>query len=98
VSLERRDLAVTIGAYGRTASIYNLVSQCHRFGLTVDAARKEIEQIVASVRTWRDHFRACSVSGHSAGCSATPRPFLLRRKCWRGHNARCGAQARWRAW
>ena len=62
VSLERRDLAMTVGAYGRTASIYNLLSQCDRFGLTAESARKEIENIVATVRTWRDHFRACSVS------------------------------------
>ncbi|MGH8773463.1 MAG: type II toxin-antitoxin system HipA family toxin, partial [Burkholderiales bacterium] len=62
VSLERRDLAMTIGTYGRTASIYNLLSQCERFGLTAEAARKEIENVVATVRTWRDHFRACGVS------------------------------------
>ncbi len=62
VSFERRDLAMTIGTYGRTASIYNLLSQCERFGLTIEAARKEIERVVAIVRTWRDHFRACGVS------------------------------------
>ena len=61
-SLERRDLAMTVGNYGRTASIYNLISQCERFGLSAEAARKEIERIVATVRTWRDHFRACGVS------------------------------------
>jgi serine/threonine-protein kinase HipA len=62
VSLERRDLAMTIGTYGRTASVYNLLSQCERFGLTTDAARKEIENIIAIVKTWRDHFHACAVS------------------------------------
>ena len=62
VSLERRDLAMTIGTYGRTASIYNLVSQCERFGLTTEAARKDIENIVATVRMWREHFHACGVS------------------------------------
>ena len=53
---------MTIGAYGRTASIYNLLSQCQRFGLTAEAARKEIESVVATVRTWREHFCACGVS------------------------------------
>ena len=62
VSLERRDLAMTIGTYGRTASIYNLLSQCERFGLTIEAARKEIENIVTTLRTWREHFSACGVS------------------------------------
>jgi serine/threonine-protein kinase HipA len=66
VSLERRDLAMTIGTYGRTVSIYNLLSQCERFGLTTEAARREIENIVAVVRTWREHFLACGVSAKDA--------------------------------
>jgi serine/threonine-protein kinase HipA len=62
VSLERRDLAMTVGTYGRTASIYNLLSQCERFGLTIEAARGEIDAIAATVRTWRDHFQVSGVS------------------------------------
>ena len=62
ISLERRDLAMTIGTYGCTASVYNLLSQCERFGLTIEAARKEVEAVVAIVRNWRDHFRDSGVS------------------------------------
>jgi len=62
LSLERRDLAMTIGVYGRTASLYNLLSQCERFGLTPEAARKEIDSMVATLRIWQKHFRACGVS------------------------------------
>ena len=62
VSLERRDLAMTIGSHGRTASIYNLLSHSDRFDLTVEAARREIEKMVATLRTWREHFRGCGVS------------------------------------
>jgi serine/threonine-protein kinase HipA len=62
ISLERRDLAMTVGTYGRTASIYNLLSQCERFGITAEGAKKEIDAVVANVRTWRDHFRASGVS------------------------------------
>ncbi len=62
ISLERRDLAMTVGTYGRTASIYNLLSQCERFGLAAEGAKKEIDAVVATVRTWRDHFRASGVS------------------------------------
>jgi serine/threonine-protein kinase HipA len=62
VSLERRDLAMTVGTYGRTASVYNLLSQGERFGLTAEAARREIEQMVPTLKSWRDHFRACGVS------------------------------------
>jgi serine/threonine-protein kinase HipA len=53
---------MTIGTYGRTASIYNLISQCERFGLGIEAAREEIERVVTTVRNWRDHFHACGVS------------------------------------
>jgi serine/threonine-protein kinase HipA len=62
VSLERRDLALTLGRFGRTASVYNLLSQCSRFGLSVDAARAEIERIAAVVRGWREVFVECGVS------------------------------------
>jgi serine/threonine-protein kinase HipA len=62
VSLERRDLAMTVGTFGRTASVYNLLSQSERFGLSAEAARNEIERIVRTLKTWREHFGACGVS------------------------------------
>lgn len=62
LSLERRDLALTVGNYGRTASIYNLLSQAGRFGLSAEEARAEIDRIVDVVRHWRDTFFTCGVS------------------------------------
>ena len=62
VSLERRDLALTVGSYGRTASIFNLLSQAGRFGLSVQGARHEVDSIVAVVRQWRESFSPCGVS------------------------------------
>jgi serine/threonine-protein kinase HipA len=62
VSLERRDLALSIGDHGRTASIYNLISQAGRFGLSVADARAEINRLVDVVRRWRESFFACGVS------------------------------------
>lgn len=62
VSMERRDLALTIGSFGRTASIYNIVSQCTRFGMPREAVTKEIESIVGVIRGWREHFHECAVS------------------------------------
>ena len=62
VSLERRDLALTVGNYDRTASIYNLLSQAGRFGLSAEEARAEIGRIVDVVRHWQDSFFACGVS------------------------------------
>jgi len=82
VSLERRDLAMTVGTYGRTASIYNLLSQCERFGLTTEAARKEIEKIVATVRIWRDRLRADGVSAKDIDYIASaflPESFFFER-------------------
>ena len=62
VSIDKRDLALVVGRHGRTASLYNIASECGRFGLSPDAARKEIDAIVAVVRDWREHFHACGVS------------------------------------
>lgn len=62
VSLERRDLALSIGDHGRTASIYNLISQAGRFGLSAADARAEIDRLVNVVRHWRESFFACGVS------------------------------------
>jgi len=62
ISLERRDLALTVGSFGRAASLYNLVSQCARFGLTENEGRKEISRIASIVRKWRERFAACGVS------------------------------------
>ena len=62
VSLERRELALAVGNYGRTASIYNLLSQAGRFGLSTEEARAEIDRLVDVVRYWRDTFFACGVS------------------------------------
>ena len=62
MSLERRDLALTVGDFGRTASIYNLLSQAGRFGLSVQEARGQIDRLVDVVRHWRDGFFACGVS------------------------------------
>lgn len=62
VSLERRDLALTVGNYGRTASIYNLLSQAGRFGLSAEEAHAEIDRVVDVVRHWHDSFFACGVS------------------------------------
>jgi serine/threonine-protein kinase HipA len=62
VSLERRDLALTVGTYGRTASIYNLLSQAGHFGLSVENARAEIDRLIEVIRRWRETFFACGVS------------------------------------
>ena len=62
VSRERRDLALIVGSYGRTASIYNLLSQAGRFGMSTEEARTEIDRVAHVVRHWRDSFFACGVS------------------------------------
>lgn len=50
VSLERRDLALTIGDYGRYANAINLVSQAPRFLLEREEATRLVDDMEASVR------------------------------------------------
>lgn len=74
ISQERRDLALTVGRYGRTASIYNLLSQAGRFGLAEEDARAEINRMIAVLRNWREIFFACGVSAKDVDVIA---PALL---------------------
>lgn len=55
-------VALTVGDYGRTASVYNLLSQAERFGLSAEEARGQIDRLVDVVRHWREGFFACGVS------------------------------------
>jgi serine/threonine-protein kinase HipA len=61
-SKERRDLALQVGAFGRAASIYNLLSQPQVFGLSMDAARAEIDRMRQKVATWQDIFQKHGVT------------------------------------
>ena len=61
VAQERRDLALIVGEHGRAASLYNMLSACGRFGLSVEEARAEFNSVVAVVRTWREVFRELGV-------------------------------------
>ena len=70
-AINKRSLALVVGQYGRSASRYNLRSQCARFGLAEDAANKEIDHIVAGVRGWRKHFHQCGVSAEDIEFMAT---------------------------
>ena len=63
VSLERRDLALTVGDFGRRASVRNLLSQCTRFLLTPDEAARLIDDMEACVRArWQAVARGQGVS------------------------------------
>ena len=83
VSLERRDLALAVGHYGRTASIYNLVSQAGRFGLSAEDARSEIDRLVDVLRQWRETFFACGVSAQDVNTitpAILPECFFFERR------------------
>lgn len=56
ISLERRDLALEAGRYGRVASVYNLLSACGSFGLHVEEAQQVIDRMVDVVKGWRALF------------------------------------------
>jgi serine/threonine-protein kinase HipA len=68
VSVERRDLALTIGDYGRYANAENLVSQAPRFLLERAEAARIVDDMEACVRTrWYAVARREGVSEHDCG-------------------------------
>lgn len=75
VSLERRDLAMTVGDFGRRASAHNLLSQCARFLLTPDEARRIIDDMEQAVRSrWYPVARREGVSERD--CAAISSSFV----------------------
>ena len=75
VSLERRDLALTVGEFGRRASAQNLLSQCTRFLFTREEASKVIDDMEACVRArWHDVARREGVT--EADCQKIARAFV----------------------
>ena len=56
VSLERRDLALEVGRFGRAASLYNILSRCDVFGLSKEEAQALIDGMLGVVRGWREFF------------------------------------------
>lgn len=63
VSLERRDLALTIGRLGRRASAQNIMSECSRFLLTPERAARIIDDMEACVRArWHEIARRVGVT------------------------------------
>jgi serine/threonine-protein kinase HipA len=65
ISLERRDLALEAGRYGRVASVYNLLSECASFGLNPEAAQQVIDKMVEVVKGWRECFMKHNVDEKS---------------------------------
>lgn len=61
-SKERRDLALNVGVFGRAASMYNLLSQPEVFGLSLHAARAEIDRMRQKVSGWQELFKHHGVS------------------------------------
>ena len=63
VSIERRDLALTVGDFGRAATAENLLSQSARFGLRRDDAADMVEAMRVTVQSqWFATARAAGVS------------------------------------
>lgn len=74
LSVERRDLALTVGVFGRYANAANLLSQCPRFLLSEEEAAAIIDNCEAQVRErWYSVARREGVS--EADCSQISRAF-----------------------
>jgi serine/threonine-protein kinase HipA len=65
VSVERRDLALEVGRFGRAASLYNILSHCDTFGLSKEEAQAMIDGMLAVVRGWREFFTERGVEQRS---------------------------------
>lgn len=78
MSKERRDLALQVGAFGRTASVYNLLSQPEVFGLSAQGARTEIDRMREKVSHWQNIFRkhgVCNVDINGIAPAMLPESF-----------------------
>jgi serine/threonine-protein kinase HipA len=77
VSEERRDLALSIGDFGRYANATNALSQCARFLLTREEATRIIDDLEEKVRTrWYTVARREGVSEQD--CERIARAFAYR--------------------
>ncbi len=75
LSLDRRDLALTCGKYGRQATRLNLLSDAGRFLLSKDEATAVVERIVHTVlESWTRTMRRVGAS--DADCEAIRGAFL----------------------
>jgi serine/threonine-protein kinase HipA len=75
VSVERRDLAMTVGNMGRRASAANLLSECARFLLKPEEAGRIIDEMESIVRTrWYEVARREGVSERD--CDSVSRSFV----------------------
>lgn len=74
VSIERRDLALSVGDFGRYANVTNLLSQCARFLLVRDEATEIIDVMEAQVRA-RWYAVARSVGVAERDCATIARAF-----------------------
>jgi len=54
--------AISVGRQGVTASRQNVLSDCGRFGLSLEEAEAILDQISAVTSNWRQHFTKCGVS------------------------------------
>lgn len=74
VSLERRDLALTVGDFGRYANVSNLLSQCMRFLLAREEAIQVIDLMEDQVRArWYAIARGVGVTERD--CASIARAF-----------------------
>lgn len=60
--LPEYELALRCGASGRVGSLDNLLSDPAPFGLSPARARDILDQIVTTMRPWRDHFASLGVA------------------------------------
>ena len=56
------NLAMTVGVFGKQATIKNALSSCEQFGLSKMHAKEIIDHVTAIVKEWKKVFSNCGVS------------------------------------
>ena len=65
VSQERRDLALNAGNFGRSASLYNLLSRCDVFGLSREDAQAQVNSMLEAAKGWKDLFAGLGIENRT---------------------------------
>ncbi|MBK9441446.1 MAG: HipA domain-containing protein [Comamonadaceae bacterium] len=65
VSQERRDLALNAGNFGRSASLYNLLSRCDVFGLSREDAQAQVSAMLEVVKGWKALFAGLGIESRT---------------------------------
>jgi serine/threonine-protein kinase HipA len=72
-------LAMSVGEQGREATLENALSRAGRFGYSREHVQAVVAELFEIIRTWREHYEECGVSGREVDLLAPS--FKFRGRC-----------------